>query len=253
MLVLWEAGVNNKLFIQIYALNMKSNITVLTPYGPTEEFSVKDIVKQGTCHHGPILCSTSTGQYCTDKYSKSSGVFIGTQNVKPVAFVDNLIDPNRTVSDIIESNENAKHLEKIKRLTFKTDKCKSLYINYGKEQCTELYINGETAENVDAVKYLGDIFNSKGNNNDLIESRVKTGKQKIGVIQAFCKEIEIGNYEIQIMLQLYESIFLSTVFFNCQSQTNLTNIHIKSLQTLQMKYLKQTMCVPYLEFYLYMM
>ena len=52
----------------------------------------------------------------------------------------------------------------------------------------ELDTNGETAENVDAVKYLGDIFNSKGNNNDLIESRVKMGKQKIGVRQAFCKK-----------------------------------------------------------------
>ena len=97
---------------------MKSNITVLTPYGPTEEFSVKDIVKQGTCN-GPILCSTSTGQYCTDKYSKSSGVFIATQKVKPIAFVDDLIDPNRIVSDIIESNENAKDFAKIKRLTLK--------------------------------------------------------------------------------------------------------------------------------------
>ena len=69
----------------------------------------------------------STGQYCNDKYSESSGVFIGTQKLKPAAFVDDLIDPNRTVSDIIEPNENAKHFEKIKRLTFKADKCKSLY------------------------------------------------------------------------------------------------------------------------------
>ena len=68
--------------------------------------------------------------------------------------MDDLIDPNRTVSDIIKSNENAKHFEKIMRLTFKADKCKSLYINYGKEQCIELDISGEFAENVDSVKYL---------------------------------------------------------------------------------------------------
>ena len=114
-----------------------------------------------------------------------------------------------------------------------------------KDQCIKLDLNGETAENVGKVKYLGDTFNRKGNNNDLIESRVKTGKQTIGVIQAFCKEIALGNYEIHIMLQLYESIFLSTVLFNCQSWTNVTNTHIESLQTLQMKYLKQPMWVPY--------
>ena len=78
-----------------------------------------------------------------------------------------------------------------------------------------------------------------------MESCVKKGKHKIGVIQAFCKEIALKNYEIQIMLQLYESIFLSNVLFNCQSWTNLTNTHIESLQTLQIKHLKQTMCVPY--------
>ena len=127
-------------------------------------------------------------QDSTDKYSKSSGVFIGTQKVKPATFVDDLIDPNRTVSDIIESNENAEHFEKIKRLTFKANKCRSLYINYGKEQCIELDINGETAENVDAVKYLGDIFNSKGNDNDLIESRVKTESQKLGSYKHFAKK-----------------------------------------------------------------
>ena len=114
----------------------------------------------------------------------------------------------------MESNENAKHFEKIKRLIFKANKCKSLYINYGKEQCIELDINGEIADNVDSVKYIGDIFNSKGNNNDLIKSRIRTGKQKIGVIQAFSKDIALRNYEIQIMLQLYKSIFLSTVLFN---------------------------------------
>ena len=32
---------------------------------------------------------------------------------------------------------------------------------------------------------------------------------------------------------------------NCQSWTNSINTHIESLQTLQMKYLKQTMCMPY--------
>ena len=35
--------------------------------------------------------------------------------------------------------------------------------------------------NKDAVRYLGEIFNSKGNNNDLIDPRVKMGKKKFGL------------------------------------------------------------------------
>ena len=45
--------------------------------------------------------------------SKSSRVFIGTQKVKLAVFMNDLIDPNRTVSDIIKSNENVRHFEKI--------------------------------------------------------------------------------------------------------------------------------------------
>ena len=88
--------------------------------------------------------------------SKSSRVFIGTEKVKLAVFMNDLIDPNRTVSDIIKSNENMRHFEKIEKLTLKADKCKSLYIKYRKQQCIELDINGETAENIDAVKDLGD-------------------------------------------------------------------------------------------------
>ena len=97
------------------------------------------------------FCGTHQQDSTVPTNIKSSGVFIGTQKVNPAAFVDDLIDPNRTVSDIIESNENAKHFENQDRLTFKADKCKSLCFNYGKEQCIESDINGETAENVDSV------------------------------------------------------------------------------------------------------
>ena len=55
-----------------------------------------------------------------------------------------------------------------------------------------------------------------------------------------------GLYEVQILLQLYESIFLSKLLFNCQSWTSLRkSSDIPSLESMQYKYLKQTMHIPY--------
>ena len=55
----------------------------------------------------------------------------------------------------------------------------------------------------------------------MIDDRIKKGEGKVYVIQALCKEVAFGLYEVQILLQLYESIFLSTLLFNCQSWTRL--------------------------------
>ena len=55
-----------------------------------------------------------------------------------------------------------------------------------------------------------------------------------------------GLFEVQTLLQLYESIFLRTLLFNCQSWTHLRKSNdIPSLERVQYKYLKQTMHVPY--------
>ena len=152
---MWDAGARNELFYLIYLLNKNANITVRTPFGETEEFRVKNLVKQGTCL-GPILCGISTGQYCTERYSTNSGIYIGSVKINPLAFVDDIADPNRSKLDNIRGNENAMFFEKVKRLTFSVDKCKSLNINTRKEEIPTLNINGSTVENAKEFKYLGD-------------------------------------------------------------------------------------------------
>ena len=192
---MWDAGVRNDLFYLIYLLNKNANIIVRTPFGQAEEFKVKDLVKQGTCL-GPTLCGISTGQYCTEKYSTNSGIYIGSVKINPFTFVDDIADPNRSKVDSIRGNENAMFFEKVKRLTFSVDKCKSLNINARKEEIPTLEMNGSTVENAKEFKYLGDYLNEKGNNDRMIDDRIKKGEGKVYVIQAFCKEVAFGLYKV---------------------------------------------------------
>ena len=99
--------------------------------------------------------------------------------------------------------------EKVKRLNFSVAKSKSLNINTRKEEIPTLEINGSTVENAKEFKYtyLGDCLNEKGNNDKMIDDRIKKGAGKVYVIKAFCKEVAFGLFEVQILLQLHESIF----------------------------------------------
>ena len=213
---LWDAGVENEFFYIIYLLIKNCNITVNAPFGPTERFTVEKLVKQGTVL-GSVLCSTSVCEYCKDEVNLDQGTFVGKVEIRQLAFVDDLNDINTLPSRMINSNSNAVHFEKLRRLQFGTDKCEMLKV--GKKMVTlpKLELHGEEIEEKKAAKYLGDYFDSKGDNSDLVDKRIGSITSAMTDIIAFCSKISLGNFEIHIMLQLYESIFLSKLLFNSQS------------------------------------
>ena len=125
--VLWDAGVTNDLFYVIYALNETCSIIVNTPFGQTSSIQIDNLVKQGTAS-GPVLCSTSIGDYCKENSSPRSGTYIGNACVKPLAFMDDLGDVNKNAEDSEKTHEDAIHFQKAKRLKFGYEKCEILII-----------------------------------------------------------------------------------------------------------------------------
>ena len=62
---------------------------------------------------------------------------------------------------------------------------------------------------------------------------------------AFCSELSLGNFEIHILLQLYDLIFPGKLLFISQSWSRMTRKHYDELQQVQLRMLKQIMKVPY--------
>ena len=69
----------------------------------------------------------------------------------------------------------------------------------------------------ETFKYLGDTFNSKGNNVALCEHRVDKSVGSITEIISLCKETDFGKYQIFSMLVMHQSVFLSRLIYNCES------------------------------------
>ena len=94
-------------------------------------------------------------------------------------------------------------------------------------------INGETVKSVSFARYLGDHFNVKGDNQKLCAERCSRAKGTTIELMAICREVVFGRKQIEVMLLLYRSVFLSRLLYNCEAWSNLSKNNIKSLQASQ--------------------
>ena len=60
-------------------------------------------------------------------------------------------------------------------------------------------------------------------------------------LMAICREVVFGRKQIEVMLLLYRSVFLSRLLYNCEAWSNLSKNNIKSLQASQLSYLRCVM------------
>ena len=220
----------------IYNLNKEASVIVQTPVGDTSEFTTGPIVKQGSIL-GPVLCSSSTAEFC----GVNLGVTVGALVLASLLYVDDIIDLSSTFSDCIEAHRRAVLFAKLKKLKYSAKKCFNMIVNKaaGMEH-PELHLDGgKLVVPASVITYLGDLFNEKGNNDDLIDDRVKRGTKAMISIMALMSETDVGEHHINVMLLLYRSLFLSTMLFNSQTWSNLRKKDIDALKVVQQKFLKR--------------
>ena len=219
----------------IHNLNQEANVIVKTPHGKTRSLSVSDIVKQGGVLGSP-MCSASTAEYC----DLNKGVCVGSLIVSSLVYVDDMLDVSLTWDDAHKAHDNSVIFSFKKKMSHKGKKCKSMVTNKKKKDLIpELFIGDEAIENASLIEYLGDIFNIKGDNTDMIKDRVRRGIAAIVSIEAIMADLQLGTFTVSVYLLLYRSLFLSTMLFNSQAWSNLSKRDMESLQRCQLKILKK--------------
>ena len=199
---LWENGVQNDNLYLIYLLNKKASITVKTPLGNASPFVVKNFVKQGTVL-GPMLNNCSLDRICKE----GNGYQFGQVNITPLEFVDDLADPNHSLTSAHLSNSVIEKIQFEKRLKFSAEKCELLAIGSDGAGYT-LDVNGRTIKHVSSVKYLGDILSAQGSNVYLTKSSVDRCHGSVAELVSICKEAHFGQQQIEMMFLLYKAVFL---------------------------------------------
>ena len=240
ILSLQKLGVPTYILQLIYNLNREALISVKTPYGPTSSATIQEVVQQGRVL-APDLCSASTGEYC----GSNKGVTVGTCVISSLAFVDDLLDASEDCPDAETANLHATAFGYRKKLNYSCGKCKGMVVNKGKnDKLPCMFIRDQKLELVKLIKYLGDIFQQNGKNNELVKDRLSRGIKVILKIEAIMSETQFGRHTIEVSLLLYRALFLSSILFNSQAWRNLTVKDFSDLQSLQLRLLKKLVGAP---------
>ena len=124
-------------------------------------------------------------------------------------------------------------------------KCLILPINLkATDVVPSLTIDGVAVEEKDVGTYLGDQFNKRGTNVDLIRERVNKGKSCIISSMSMCSDVTMGIHGLETILMLYRGLFVQVILNNAQAWSNLTQTDLKALQTIQLKYIKRAFHAP---------
>ncbi len=242
LLALWKLGVNTEALNNIKKLNEMCSFAVKTPVGITKDVKISNIVQQGSVSGG-ALCSASTGE--VTKEDLGGGCQISDTNIKCLVFVDDIAATNNTIKDTYKTHSSVVWFSLKKRLTLNASKCMVMGIN---RSCSDimprLEIDGKIVSCVQSAVYLGDNFNEKGTNDNLIKDRVNRGKACIITATSLCDDVTMGIYAIQTLLLLYMSLFTAVVLFNSQAWSKLTVKQLEKLEATQLKYIKRIFRSP---------
>ena len=175
----------------------------------------------------------------------NTGVAVGSAITSSLLFVDDTFDLSFNEEEYLKSHENATVFGRMKKLLYSKKKCKTMAINAKKGYTLPpLYIDDTKIQEVKEIEYLGDVINSKGNNDSMIEDRVKRGYSAMIRVEALIKEASLGVHTINVHLLLYNSLFVSCTTFNSQAWSNLSDKNINLLEVLQCKCLKRIVNAP---------
>ena len=239
ILALRNLGVTKEMLQLIYNLNKEAKVVIKTPFGLTSPFETEPIVKQGTVL-GSALCSSSTAEYC----GTNEGVPVGDMMLSSLLYVDDLIDLTTSEMDRLEAHRAAILFSKMNNLTLSGTKCYGLAMNCEIQPPTLTIDELKEVIPAEMIVYLGDPFNHKGNNDDLIQDRVKRGTKAMNCITSLIHEVSLGIHQISVWMLLYRSLFISTVLFNSQSWSKLRQKDMETLKSLQLRILKKMISVP---------
>ena len=120
----------------------------------------------------------------------------GAVEIKTLEFVDDIADANNGLPEVLHSHKIITDIMARKRLKLSIDKCKLLKINGRGSGGGSLIVYGEPMKVGELFRYLGDTFNSKGDNVALCKHRVDKSVGSTIEIISLCKETNFGKHQI---------------------------------------------------------
>ena len=242
LLELHKLGWSEKDVMMLFRLNHIANMTVKTPVGDTEDFTIMNIVKQGTTH-GPIICCAETSQ--VNNSAEPVKYQYEQVEVSVPVFMDDIMAAGNH-NHVNKAIRSCKNMEETKKFTYCFKKTKYMIVETGhvnNQEITEEVKAGKI-ERTMTQKYLGIIVNEKGDLEDHIKEKTKSATKILAQIMTIGSQGTVGSESVRVQLELYDKCAYSSIFYGIHAWGRIKREEEKELEKLQSDMLKRILNLP---------
>ena len=179
-----------------------ANITVKTPVGDTEDFTIINIVKQGTTH-GPIICCAETSQ--VNNSEKPVKYQYEQVEVGVPVFMDDIMAAG-DYDHVNKAVKSCRIMEETKKFAYGLEKTKYMIVKTGHVNNQELTeeVKAGKIERTTTQKYFGITVNEKGDRKDHIKEKTKSTTKILAQIMTIGSQGRVGSESVRVQFELYD-------------------------------------------------
>ena len=242
---LWRCGTNIRDCEIIRRMNEVARITVKTPLGSTQEFTVNEIVRQGTVY-GPQICIASMDKVNT--LGNDVVTYYGPEiPIRAVTFVDDVSGAGG-ISTADNTIYNCGILEEKKMMTFNNKGGKTEYlvvvVNEEEVQTLTSEVKRGRVERVAEHKMLGTWIDETGTYRINIVKRKEKLQFMISTAKFVGSPKNVGVMAVEVRLKLGEVVIIPSILYNVEAFPTHTADEIQELEKIQYTILRQLLEVP---------
>ena len=234
---LHKNGVTGKNLQMVKKLNSNLTAKIHTRHGLTREIRIRDSIRQGGVL-SVIEYATLIDEISKELKEQDLGIVTETgEKVNTLLWMDDVCLIHHDLKTLQEMLNITNHVALKYHIEFGAAKCKVVRIGKGKK--SEIKLNGQTLEEVDTYKYLGELINKKNNTEahiEAIETKIHAATQNI-ITETGNKEFK--GLKMQAIWQLFDATIVPTMTYgsegwnlNKKEENQLQTIHNRAIKTI---------------------
>ena len=238
---LFDVKVKDDKFALIAKLDEKADVVVKTPCGNTDQFTLENIVMQGSVF-GPIKCTIqidTLGRDC-QQYNQGCFKYKNVLSITPLSLIDDCIGFSKCGADAVELNAilNTKIISKKLRLS--ADKCTHMHVSKSGSNCySNLKADNVVMKKSTVCSYLGDTLCTSGSMDATIESRRQKGVGICSQIMGIVDGLSLGHFYYKISFLFRDCKLLNGILTNAEIWHPLSDNQIEVLENVDLMLIRK--------------
>ena len=234
-------GVTGKNLHMIRKLNSKLTARMHTRFGATREIKIRDSIRQGGVL-SVIEYAILIDEIARELRAQGQGLITenGTK-IDSLLLMDDVCLIHHDPKELQQILNTTNHVAKKYYIEFGAAKCKVVKI--GKGPKSNILLNNQVLEEVETYKYLGEVFNNKGNMEahiQAIEGKIHAATQNI-ITETGNKEFK--RMKMQAIWQMVEATIIPILTYGAEGWS-LTQKEERQIQSAFNKALKTILALP---------